>query len=126
MPLNDAQRDQLKRRLQEERARVQRLLGRTIEELSEDSVRDGTNDLTAVPFHPADQGTDMMRQELDAANADRMSQELTEIDAALERLYREPERFGTCEDTGGDIPFERLEIIPWARTCDQAAAETEV
>lgn len=126
MALNDAQREQLKQRLLEERARVQRLLGRTVEELSEESIRDGSNDLTAVPFHPADQGTDMMRQELDASNAARMSQQLTEIDAALERLYREPERFGTCEDTGGDIPFERLEVIPWARTCDQADAEKGV
>jgi RNA polymerase-binding transcription factor DksA len=32
----------------------------------------------------------------------------------------EVERSGVCEDTGGDIPFERLDVIPWARTCDQA------
>jgi len=51
-----------------------------------------------------------------------MSRELEEIDAALERLYRTPERFGICEETGRPIPFERLEIIPWARTCEQAGA----
>ena len=43
--------------------------------------------------------------------------ELAEIDAALERLYNTPEKFGICEDTGEDIPYERLDIIPWARTC---------
>jgi RNA polymerase-binding transcription factor DksA len=47
---------------------------------------------------------------------------LFEIDAALDRLHRAPERFGVCEDTGKDIPFERLDVIPWARTCDQAGA----
>lgn len=122
MALTDAQREQMKRRLQEERARVQRLLGRSVAELSEDSHRDGTIDLTAVPLHPADQGTDAMQQELDASNAARMSRQLTEIDAALERLYRNPERFGICEDTGDEIPIERLDVIPWARTCDEAGA----
>jgi len=47
---------------------------------------------------------------------------LAEIDAALDRLYRTPKQFGVCEATGQPIPFERLEIVPWARTCDQAGA----
>jgi len=42
------------------------------------------------------------------------------IDAALERLYQAPEKFGRCEDTGKDIPFARLDLIPWARTCEHA------
>ena len=42
-----------------------------------------------------------------------------EIDGALERLYRDPKRFGVCERTGEPIPFARLDLIPWARTCDQ-------
>jgi RNA polymerase-binding transcription factor DksA len=33
----------------------------------------------------------------------------------LERLYEDPERFGRDERTGDEIPFERLELIPWAR-----------
>jgi len=58
-----------------------------------------------------------MQDELDASNATRISRELAEIDAALERLYTNPERFGICEKTGAAIPYARLEIIPWARTC---------
>jgi RNA polymerase-binding transcription factor DksA len=61
-----------------------------------------------------------MDAELEASNATRISRELADIDAALERLYKTPEKFGVCADTGEDIPFERLEIIPWARTCDEA------
>jgi RNA polymerase-binding transcription factor DksA len=45
----------------------------------------------------------------------RLSRELAEIDAALERLYRKPERYGHDERTGEEIPFERLDPIPWAR-----------
>ena len=60
-----------------------------------------------------------MQTELDASMATRVSRELAEIDAALDRLYRNPERFGICEDTGRDIPFERLDAVPWARTCEE-------
>jgi RNA polymerase-binding transcription factor DksA len=122
MALTEAQRSQLEQRLQEERAQIQRALGRSVREASAGSDRERTGELTALPFHLADQGTDTMQAELDASNATRMSRQLAEIDAALERLYSEPERFGICEDTGGDIPFERLEVIPWARTCRQAGA----
>jgi RNA polymerase-binding transcription factor DksA len=59
-----------------------------------------------------------MDQELDASNDARVSNELAEIDAALDRLYRTPEQFGRCETTGRDIPFERLDMIPWATTCE--------
>lgn len=122
MSLTDTQRHQIEQRLTEERSRVMRALGRSIDDLSDESDQERSGDLSNMPSHPADQGTDTMQQELDASNAARMSRQLGEIDAALERLYRNPERFGVCEDTGDDIPFERLDVIPWARTCDQAEA----
>lgn len=84
------------------------------------SEQDRAGDLTLLPFHPADLGTDAIDAELDVSNATRISDQLAEIDAALQRLYAAPDRFGTCEDTGEQIPFARLQIIPWARTCGQA------
>ena len=122
MPLTDTQRKHLERRLQEERTRALRLLDRSVGEHEGEDEQDRSGDLTKVPFHFADLGTDTMQDELDASNASRISSELSEIDAALERLYRTPERFGVCEDTGRDIPFARLDVIPWARTCGQAGA----
>ena len=62
------------------------------------------------------------QDELAESNAARMSRQLAEIDAALERLYRDPGRFGICEDTGNPTPLARLEVIPSARTCEQAEA----
>jgi len=70
-----------------------------------------------MPSHPADLGTDTMQAELDASNATRVSRELAEIDAAIERLHNTPSKYGVCEETGEDISFERLDLIPWARTC---------
>lgn len=118
MPLTSEQRSYLEQRLQEERGRALRALNRSVEEYSGESEQDRTGDLTSLPFHLADRGTDTMQTELDASIATRVSRELAEIDAALERLYRHPELFGICEDTGKDIPFERLDVVPWARTCD--------
>ena len=122
MPLTDAQRRHLEHRLQEERTRLQRDLNRSLAVQQQNDEQDRAGDLSKFPFHPADIGTDTIDSELETSNETRMSRELAEIDAALERLYRTPERFGICEDTGRPIPFERLDIVPWARTCNQAGA----
>jgi DnaK suppressor protein len=124
MPLTSAQRKLLEKTLKEERERALRILNRGIDDSAGASDRDRDGDLSSLPLHPADRGTDTMQEELEAANATRVSNELAEIDAALDRLYRDPESFGKCEDTGADIPLERLKIIPWARTCRQAEAES--
>lgn len=117
MPLTDEQRKHLEHRLVEERTRLVESLERFEEESGVSSV-ESDGDLTTMPFHMADQGTDAFQQELDASNASRQSRELSEIDYALQKLYRQPERYGLCENTGADIPFERLDIVPWARTCE--------
>ena len=115
MPLTNAQREHLERRLREERERVLRALGRYNSAL-DDTQQDAAGDLSKVPFHLADEGTDTCDRELDAQEASRLTRELQAIDAALERLYQTPERFGRDERTGAEIPFERLDIIPWAST----------
>jgi DnaK suppressor protein len=118
MSLSGAQRQHLERRLQEERARALRALNRSMDVHLDATEQARAGDTTTAPLHMADVGTDTMQAELDASNATRVSRQLTEIDAALERLYRAPEKFGICEDSGREIPFERLDVIPWARTCE--------
>jgi DnaK suppressor protein len=120
--LTREQRSHLERRLEEERRLLSRALNRAVAEEAQADEQDRDGDLSTLPFHLADRGTDTMESELQASNATRMSRELAEIDAALDRLHRSPDRFGICEDTGKPIPFERLDVIPWARTCGQAGA----
>jgi len=115
MALTDAERRHLEARLQEERARVLKLLQRSDEE------RDGTmteraGEVSNIPHHLADLGTETYEQEMHGVFAQRASDELQQIDDALRRLYQSPERFGLDETTGEAIPFERLDLIPWART----------
>ena len=118
MSLTQEQLNHLEHRLQSERARARELLDRMVGERSDSSERDSAGDLSAMPSHMADLGTDTMNAELDESNATRVSFELAEIDAALDRLHAAPEQFGRCENTDREIPFSRLDMIPWARTCD--------
>ena len=113
MPLTGEQLRHLEARLREERARTLEVIRRYDEGRSNP---DDDGDLTNYPFHIADQGTDSFDQELATQLAERASRELEEIEAALQRLYEAPERFGESETTGAPIPFERLDLIPWART----------
>jgi len=115
MPLTTEQRKHLEKRLKEERDRTIKLLNTIVADRSAGSEQEETGDLSTMPFHPADLGTDTMNEELDESNATRATRELNEIDAALERLYKTPAKFGLSDD-GREIPFERLDIVPWART----------
>jgi DnaK suppressor protein len=119
--LTEQQLRHLEARLLEERDRANDVL-RRFDESRDASLVEAAGDLSDYPFHVADHGTDSHDQEVDAVIAERASRELEEIDEALRRLYEEPERFGICEDTGEPIPFERLDLVPWARLCAEGPA----
>ena len=116
MSLTQKQLQHIETRLHEERTR---LLGQLREFTDEESSEDSQSlagDLTKFPMHSADLGTDVANEELEASIATRRSAEIAEIDAALDRIVNAPDTFGTDENSGEKIPFERLDIIPWART----------
>ncbi|MBN8510090.1 MAG: TraR/DksA C4-type zinc finger protein [Burkholderiales bacterium] len=62
-------------------------------------------------------------RELDMALSDRGIGELGEVSAALIRLR--DGSYGSCEDCGVDIPFDRLKAEPWARCCVACASRRE-
>ena len=121
MALTEEQRRRIDQRLHEERARVLAVL-RRFDEDRDTSLTAASGDLSDYPFHVADHGTDSYDQEMDTVLAERASRELEEIDDALHRLYEAPERFGICQNTGEPIPLDRLEVVPWTRTCVGADA----
>lgn len=115
MPLTTAQLTHLETRLHEERARLIDQLNAFEEVEQSDDSQDLAGDLSKMPTHPADLGTDAINEEIEVAIGTRVSAELSEIDAALDRLITSPTTFGMDEETGEPIPFERLDIIPYAR-----------
>ena len=62
-------------------------------------------------------GTDTIEQEKNFLLASQTGRLLLHIDEALRRLYRSPETFGRCESCGQVIAYERLDALPYARTC---------
>ncbi len=113
--LTSEQLQHLERRLREERDRLMTHVRAFAEEQSEKNSEEPGGSDSKAPLHPADLGSDVQHEELEATLATRRSEELAEIDAALERLATSPDSYGRDEITGDGIPFERLDVIPYAR-----------
>ncbi len=72
-------------------------------------------ELSAVPYHPADLGTDSFETSLALALLENESTALREIDLALDRM--DEGTYGTCEDCGNAIGKARMRAIPQTRLC---------
>jgi DnaK suppressor protein len=84
---------------------------------------DASGDLSSMPIHMADLGTDNYEQEFALDLMDSERKLLTEIDEALQRI--EDGTYGICQGTGEPIPKARLEAQPWARYCVEYARKIE-
>jgi DnaK suppressor protein len=84
---------------------------------------DASGDLSSMPIHMADLGTDNYEQEFALGLMDSERKILHEIDDALSRI--EEGTYGICEGTGEPIPRARLEAQPWARYCVEYARMLE-
>jgi len=80
---------------------------------------DAAGDLSSMPIHMADIGTDNYDQEFALGLMDSERKLLKEIDDALRRI--EQKAYGVCEATGKPIVKARLEAKPWARYCVEYA-----
>ena len=74
---------------------------------------DASGDLSSMPIHMADIGTDNYDQEFALGLMDSERKLLREIDDALQRI--ENRTYGICESTGKPIRKARLEAQPWAK-----------
>lgn len=87
------------------------------------SRNDATGDLSSMPIHMADIGTDNYEQEFALNLLDSERKILVEIDKALNRIQEGT--YGICEGTGKQISKARLEANPWARYCIEYAQMVE-
>ena len=85
--------------------------------------RNGSGDLSNMPTHPADIGTDNFEHEFSLGLLESERQMLTEIDEALERI--EEGTYGVCLGTGRPIGAARLRARPWAKYCIDYARKVE-
>lgn len=93
-------------------AKRRQLLG-DMETMENEALRTETSNLSHLPVHMADMGTDNYEQEFTLSLVDRERKLVDEIDRALVKIDKKT--FGICEGTGQMITKERLEAQPWAR-----------
>ena len=113
--LNPKERKEIKEMLLQRRM----LLASDVNHMQDNALNESggraSGDLSTVPFHMADVGTDNYEHEFTLGLIQNEEEELREIDAALERL--EKGEFGICDVCEKPIPKGRLKVIPYARLC---------
>lgn len=81
--------------------------------------QDGSGDLSNMPTHPADIGTDNFEQEFTLGLLESERTLLSEINLALDRIASG--QYGVCMGTGQFIGLPRLKARPWAKYCIEYA-----
>ena len=87
------------------------------------SGREVGGNLSSMPIHMADLGTDAFEQENTLNLLQNEEQVLADIAAALERVRQGS--YGTCEECGAEIPEPRLRALPYTRYCVECARKLE-
>jgi RNA polymerase-binding protein DksA len=87
------------------------------------SRTEGNGDLSRMPIHMADIGTDNFEQEFTLSLMESEEVTLENIEAALERI--EDGTYGLCEECGVKIPKKRLGAVPYASMCVRCASQLE-
>jgi len=121
--LTSTQTNHFKEMLLEKRREILVNVNEIEDEALKKSRLDATGDLSSMPIHMADIGTDNYEQEFALGLMDSEIKLLREIDGALERIERKS--YGICEGTGEQISKARLEAQPWARYCVEYARMVE-
>lgn len=84
-----------------------------VSEMEEETLRKQRSDLSNMPIHMADVGSDNFEMENTLGLMDSEIKLLHRIDDALARIG--DRTYGVCEGSNKLISRERLEAIPWAR-----------
>ena len=84
---------------------------------------ESSGDLSFMPIHMADLGTDNFEQEFTLSLMENEETTLAQIDAALERI--EEGAYGNCVECEARIPKTRLNAIPYTPHCVKCASKLE-
>lgn len=95
-----------------------------MDSMSKEALRDhDSSNLSHMPLHMADVGSDNHEQELMLGLVESERKLVGEINEALVRIR--DKTFGVCEATGKVIGKPRLEAKPWAKYCIEHARALE-
>ncbi len=120
--MKKAELKQYKERLLAMRARLRGAVNHLADSALNKNRRDG-GDLSTMPIHMADLGSDNFEQEFTLSLMETEEDTLNAIENALERI--EEGSYGICEDCGAKIPKARLNALPYSTLCVKCAAKIE-
>jgi DnaK suppressor protein len=112
-----------KERLLALRARLRGDVDRMADGALKKSRSEANGDLSSMPIHMADIGSDNFEQEFTLSLMESDGGTLASIEASLERI--EEGTYGQCEECGVKIPKTRLNAIPYATLCVRCAEQQE-
>ncbi|MEK7359541.1 MAG: TraR/DksA C4-type zinc finger protein [Planctomycetota bacterium] len=88
------------------------------------SRQDASGDLSNVPIHMADVGTDNYERDLMIELIENGEEGLRNIDTALEKM--DDGSYGVCEICSKKINKDRLKAVPYAKLCIDCQREEEI
>jgi RNA polymerase-binding transcription factor DksA len=117
--MSAAKQENIRRKLEALRARLRPEVSAITEQTLAPSGGQAANELSNVPFHLGDGGTEEYLHDLNATLLENEEYMANEVQAAIKRL--DDGTFGKCEMCGRDISAARLDAIPYARYCIKCA-----
>lgn len=123
MPMKKAEMKAYKDRLLALRARLRSDVNRMADAALNHARREAHGDLSSMPIHMADLGSDNFEQEFTLSLIESDAGTLDKIEHALERI--EDGVYGICEECGCRIPKSRLNALPYATMCVKCAEQYE-
>ena len=106
---------------------LKKRIGADLSELEEEALRpvggESAGNMSDVPVHPADLGTENYEEEAALELLENEEHLLMEVNDALARI--EQGTFGVCENCHKPISKERLDALPYARYCIRCARKPQ-
>jgi DnaK suppressor protein len=84
---------------------------------------ESSGDLSSMPIHMADLGTDNFEQEFTLSLMEHDEDILEKVEAALERI--EDGVYGSCVECEAKIPKTRLNVLPYTPYCVKCSGKSE-
>ncbi len=121
--MNKSELEGYRKRLTDLQNRLDGDVSHLADEALRKNQRDASGNLSSMPIHMADIGTDNFEQEFTLNLLQNEESVLKEISSAFDRLDKGT--FGTCEECDSPIPKPRLAALPYTRYCVECARKLE-
>lgn len=113
--------DKYRKRLEEERERLEELIADYERELEEARLTESSSDRSPDPGN-AEASSMKLEYAKELSIEQNTADLLSKVNRALQRV--ESGSYGICESCGNAIPVERLDVLPYSTLCVECAARS--